>query len=127
MSNPTPPKPGTIAWHDLTVANADRVRDFYQAVVGWKPDPVKMGEYSDYNMITPGGEAVSGVCHSRGMNVDLPPQWLMYVIVENVNASAKKCVELGGKVITGPRSHGAARFAVIQDPAGAVCAIYQTS
>lgn len=124
MSSPTP-KPGTIAWHDLTVANADQVRDFYQAVVGWKSDPVKMGDYSDYSMIAPTGEAVSGVCHARGMNADLPAQWLMYVIVEDVAASAKKCVELGGKVITGPRDVGGSQFAVIQDPAGAVCAIYQ--
>lgn len=118
-------KPGTIAWHDLTVPNAEQVRDFYQAVVGWKPDPVKMGDYNDYSMITPTGEAVSGVCHARGMNANIPAQWLMYVIVEDVEASARKCVELGGKVITGPRELGGSTFAVIQDPAGAVCAIYQ--
>jgi predicted enzyme related to lactoylglutathione lyase len=125
MSNSATPKPGTIAWHDLTVPNAEKVRDFYQAVVGWKPEPVEMGDYSDFSMIAPNGEGVAGVCHARGANADLPAQWLMYVIVEDVDASAKKCVELGGKVITGPRSLGSARFAVIQDPAGAVCAIYQ--
>ena len=31
------PKPGTITWADLTVANVPKVRDFYAAVAGWKP------------------------------------------------------------------------------------------
>lgn len=41
------PKPGTIAWHDLTVPYADPIRDFYEAVAGWRPEPVDMGGYSD--------------------------------------------------------------------------------
>jgi uncharacterized protein len=47
------------------------------------------------------------------------------VIVEDVDASARKCTELGGKVIVGPRAMGGGRFCVIQDPAGAVCALYR--
>lgn len=27
-------RPGTIMWHDLTVPDAEAVRDFYAAVVG---------------------------------------------------------------------------------------------
>lgn len=34
---------GSIGWIDLTVDDAPRVRDFYAAVVGWKPEPVPMG------------------------------------------------------------------------------------
>ena len=29
------PEPGTIAWADLTVADAPAVRDFYATVAGW--------------------------------------------------------------------------------------------
>jgi predicted enzyme related to lactoylglutathione lyase len=32
-----PPAPGAIAWCDLTVPDARKVRDFYAAVAGWKP------------------------------------------------------------------------------------------
>jgi predicted enzyme related to lactoylglutathione lyase len=38
------PKPGTITWQDLTVGDAEAIRDFYAAVVGWTPESVKMGE-----------------------------------------------------------------------------------
>jgi len=126
MSTTDAPKVGEILWRDLTVKNATQVRDFYQQVVGWTSTGQSMGEYDDFNMISPtSGQTVAGVCHARGVNADVPPQWLMYVIVEDVDASARKCTELGGKVIAGPRMMGGGRFCVIQDPAGAVCALYR--
>jgi predicted enzyme related to lactoylglutathione lyase len=123
---PEAAKPGTIGWRDLTVEKAGKIRDFYESVAGWRPEPVEMGGYSDYNMIAPGtGEAVAGICHARNSNADLPPQWLLYVIVENVDLAAGKCKELGGEVVSGPRPLAGGRFCVIRDPAGAVCALYQ--
>lgn len=119
-------KIGTPAWRDLTVPDAGKLRDFYTSVVGWGSLEVEMGGYSDFSMVAPGtGEAVAGICHARGTNENLPPQWLMYVVVEDVDRSAAKCAELGGEVIDGPRALGQGRFCVIKDPAGAVCALYQ--
>jgi predicted enzyme related to lactoylglutathione lyase len=117
-------KPGTIGWHDLTVPDADRVRDFYAAVVGWAPEPLEMDGYSDYNM-TAGGTAVAGVCHARGVNAGLPAQWLMYIIVIDLDKSLELVRQLGGVIISGPRGQGSSRYAVVRDPAGAVCALYQ--
>lgn len=125
MTEDSAPLPGTIAWHDLTVGNADVVRDFYAAVVGWKPSPVAMGDYSDYSMIAKTDEAVAGVCHAMGDNEALPAQWLMYVIVENLESSLAECRHRGGKVLHGPREIHSSLMAVIEDPAGAVCALYQ--
>ena len=74
MSEPKQPQPGTMAWFDLTVPDADRIRDFYAAVVGWRPEAMDMGGYADYSMKVPEGEAVvAGVCHDRGENSGLPP------------------------------------------------------
>ena len=85
-----------------------------------------MGGYSDFNMIAPGsGESAAGVCHARGENADLPPQWLMYIIVENLDASIAACHANGGRIIREPRGLAGGRFAVIADPAGAVTALYQ--
>lgn len=120
------PTIGTIAWLDLTVSNAEEVRDFYRDVVGWEPSPVSMGDYEDFNMNVPGtGTAVAGVCHARGSNEDFPPQWLVYVVVEDVEASAERCEELGGEIVIPPRSLGEdGTYCVIRDPAGAVAALY---
>lgn len=57
---------GRIGWIDMTVENAEGIRDFYKAVVGWGHEDVPMGKYSDYSMTTPDGDAVAGICHARG-------------------------------------------------------------
>jgi hypothetical protein len=122
---------GSIGWMDLTIADAPRGRDFYRDVVGWSVQDAGMrdmsGEYADYAMQAPGsGKAVAGVCHARGGNADLPPVWLIYITVENLEASLEKVRAGGGKVLGGPRSLGKqAVYAIIEDPAGAACALFQ--
>lgn len=123
----TQPNLGRIVWTDLTVPNAEAIRDFYAEVVGWKPEPVDMGDYADFNMTAPGsGDPAAGVCHARGANVELPPVWLVYITVANLDRSLEACRAKGGDVLIGPKGMGGeARYAVIRDPAGAVCALYQ--
>ena len=117
---------GKIGWIDITVENAPALRDFYARVVGWRAEDVGMGDYSDFNMTMPGnGEPAAGICHARGGNADLPPQWLIYIVVPDVAASAAICAEQGGKVLVGPKAMGGGHFCVIEDPTGAVAALYQ--
>jgi predicted enzyme related to lactoylglutathione lyase len=124
MADQAKPAVGTIGWVDLTVDDAEAVRDFYTAVAGWTSDSVGMGEYNDYVMKA-GDTAVGGVCHRRGVNATLPSTWLVYIVVADVGASTAKCVELGGKVLREPGTGEGPKYAVIEDPAGAVCALYQ--
>ncbi len=128
MSDDSRPPVGSISWVDLTVSDASHVRDFYAAVTGWKAASVEMGEYSDYSMNEPvSGRSVAGVCHARGENADLPAQWLVYVVVESLDASLRECRARGGSVVAGPKTLGhRAHFAVIRDRAGAVLALYQS-
>lgn len=120
MSEQKPPI-GSIGWKDLTVPNAEEVKNFYCEVVGWKAEAHNMGEYDDYVMMPDSGEEpAGGICHARGTNANIPPQWLIYITVADVNQSAKRCVELGGKIIDGPRKMGGNNFCVIQDPAGEI-------
>lgn len=117
---------GKISWIDITVDDADRLRDFYAKVVGWQPENVQMGDYADFNMTMPGsGEPAAGICHARGSNADLPPQWLIYIVVRDVAASATACADNGGEVIVQPRPLSGGSFCVIRDPGGAVAALYE--
>jgi uncharacterized protein len=118
--------PGEIAWSDLTIKDAGTVRDFYRRVVGWKAENVSMGEYNDFGMIPPGrSKMVTGICHSRGTNADLPPVWLMYLVVKNLDRSLQSCLSLSGSIVAQPRPLGRGRMCVIQDPAGAMVALYE--
>jgi len=115
-----------MVWIDLTVEDAATVRDFYSAVVGWTTDEVDMGGYADFSMNTPGsGTTITGVCHARGVNADMPPAWMPYFTVADLDASIERCRELGGEVVVAPRTLGEGRFCVVKDPAGAVAALYQ--
>lgn len=126
MGEPGKPAVGTIGWIDLTVDNAEQVSDFYATVTGWKPEPVVMGGYDDFNMVTPEtGVPAAGVCHARGGNAGLPSVWMIYIVVADLDASVDACRQNGGEVVAGPRTVGRDRYCVIRDPAGAVAALYQ--
>ncbi|MFH1843382.1 MAG: VOC family protein, partial [bacterium] len=68
---------------------------------------------------------VAGICHRRGGNAAMPPGWIMYIVVADLDASLAACAACGGRVSAPPRSMGSARYAVIADPAGNACALYQ--
>jgi uncharacterized protein len=127
MSETEAPRPGTIGWADLTVPDAEHVRTFYQEVAGWQAEALSMGEYSDY-MMSPaaGGAPVAGVCHARGANATMPAQWMIYIVVDDLDASMTRCRDHGGEILVAPRG-GGARYCVIRDPAGAVSALYQAA
>lgn len=124
MSDFETPAIGEIGWIDLTVEDAEEISDFYTQVVGWEKAPHDMGDYHDFDIRAPGGgKVVTGICHARGGNAQLPPQWLIYITVADVEASAARCVQLGGSIVDGPRPMGSGRFCVIRDPVGAVAAL----
>lgn len=123
------PKVGTIGWIDLTVDDADAIRDFYKSVTGWQHGEVSMGEYSDYTMQLPSDDTpVAGICHKSGTNADLPSHWLIYITVGDLDTSMDECKKRGGSVISGPKQMGpTARYCIIRDPAGAVAALFEQS
>ena len=125
MSSGANPLPGQIGWVDLTVPDAELVREFYQDVTGWRPTPVSMGDYDDYCMNTPAGETVAGICNGRGDNADIPAVWLAYIVVADLDESMRRCEARGGKILRQPKAGGPGRFCVMQDPAGAVAALYE--
>jgi len=126
VSETTKPEIGAVGWFDLTVPDAGRVRDFYEQVVGWTSTGHDMGEYEDYVMSTPGGRGVAGVCHARGANADVPPHWMLYVNVADLDTSLERCRALGGEVLGEPRDLGSyGRLCYVRDPSGAALALIQ--
>lgn len=114
-----------IGWLDLTVQDATALRDFYTEVAEFGHQGIAMGDYEDYALTADGG-GVAGVCHARGTNADIPPQWIPYFMVQDLEKSVQAITERGGTLIGAIRGgHGADRFAIFRDPAGAVAAVYQ--
>ncbi len=123
MKNPV----GSFGWADLTVNDAVQLRDFYKSVIGYTHTDVDMGDYNDFCLNSPDdGQTKAGICHARGSNEGLPPIWMIYFYVKDLDESLKVLESMGGRIMNGPKEFGGgARYAIIKDPAGAVCGLYQ--
>lgn len=119
------PRPGTILSADVTVNHSKDVRDFYKKVIGWEHSDYKRGNFTDYFMTTVDGQPVAGICQRNGSLADLPPVWLVYFGVQDLKASLEECRNLGGKVLSEPQGAGRGSYAIIEYPAGAICALSQ--
>jgi predicted enzyme related to lactoylglutathione lyase len=119
---------GCISWLDLTVSDASATRDFYRKVVGWLVKDVEMEDasdhYADYNMLDDAGNPAAGVCHARGVNLGLPPTWMIYLPVGDLAESLRRVRDGGGTIIKATRgTDGEYVCAVVQDPVGACLAL----
>lgn len=121
------PPLGSIGWVDLTVPDASQIAEFYREVAGWTPQPVEMGGYQDFAMLAPGaGQPAAGICHARGPNASIPPVWMIYIIVADVEKCLERCRQLGGAQVGEVRKFGSSgRYVMIKDPAGAYAALFQ--
>ena len=118
--------PGTVGWMDLTVDNAEETAAFYESVLGWTRYAVDMGEYEDWAMIPAvGGGPVGGICHARGKNAGIPKAWMVYFVVEDLDVALAAVRDGGGRVVGAVKHAGDDRYAIIEDPAGVACALYQ--
>lgn len=121
---------GSIAWLDITVPDAAGAKDFYQAVAGWSVEEFAMkddaGTYHDFSMLDASGQAVAGICHARGPNTGLPPVWLLYLPVGDLNESLRRVESGGGKILqVGPESADHPQTVAVQDPLGVSFALIE--
>tara|TARA_R110002110_G_scaffold89824_1_gene233948 strand:- start:2 stop:379 length:378 start_codon:yes stop_codon:yes gene_type:complete len=117
---------GDWFWHELSTSDAGAAKAFYGEMFGWGWDDMDMGEIGMYSVIQHGGQPHGGVmtmpAEQRGMGV--PPHWMNYIQVDDVDASAAKAKSLGGVVHAEPFDiPEVGRMSVIQDPQGAVFSI----
>jgi uncharacterized protein len=121
---------GHISWLDLTVSDASATRDFYRQVVAWSAQDVVMEDanerYADYNMLGADGNPAAGICHARGVNLDLPPIWLIYLPVGDLAESVRRVREERGEIIKAGRgTDGEYVSVVVKDLVGAHLALVQ--
>jgi hypothetical protein len=124
--------PGAITWVELYTTNVDAAGKFYIQTIGWDAEAVDMGPTGTYTLLGLPGEGKSG---QIGGMMAMPPNmkgvpsnWLPYFAVADCDASAKKAVELGGKLAMPPTDiPNIGRFAIVQDPQGAAFAIYKNA
>ena len=121
-------KPGTFCWVELGTSDNEAAKQFYTQLFGWDYVDNPMGEHGVYTMLKLDGKDVGGLYKLMPDMVErgVPPHWLSYVSVDNVDESAAKAKEAGATLLQEPFDvFTLGRMAMIQDPTGAVFALWQ--
>ncbi len=117
-------KHGAFGWCELMTTDAGAAKSFYKTLFGWDTEDLDM-EGTAYTVVKIHGDETGGIMKMPPEMEGMPPAWSIYVTVDDVDATAGKVEELGGKILRPPEDiPNVGRFCVLQDPQGAViCAI----
>ncbi len=115
---------GSFCWNELGTTDSDSAIKFYKELLGWT---VKEGDPAApmvYNEIAVGGRSVGGIFKMGAEFGGIPSHWTPYVAVDDVDASARRVEELGGKICVPPHDiPNVGRFSMITDPTGATISL----
>jgi len=116
---------GRFVWHELMTSDTKSAGAFYSKAIGWKTDA--WPQQPSYTLFKSGKRMMAGlmVLPDDAKAMGTPPNWLTYIGTENVDETSREAVALGGKVLRQPSDiPTVGRFAVLQDPQGAVFAAF---
>jgi uncharacterized protein len=119
---------GTFVWPELATTDQKAGVAFYSTLFGWGLNEQPMSPGDVYSMFTVRGREVAAAYTMRPEERQhgMPPHWNSYVSVDNVDETARRAPELGGKIIAPPFDvMDAGRMAVLQDPTGAIFQVWQ--
>lgn len=117
---------GEFCWYELATANVQAAKDFYGNVFGWKFTEHDMGDMT-YTVFKRDNQEFGGIwAIPKDKQNQIPPHWMAYILVENLNTSLDKARKNGAKVIKEMTQAGdMGLFAIIQDPTGAHIALWE--
>jgi uncharacterized protein len=120
-------EPGALCWAELDTTDMASAEKFYTALFGWGAkrggDAANETPYTEWQR---GGDSIGGMMTIPKEWGPVPPNWLVYFMVSDVDATTKKAGSLGGQAIVPPSDiPKTGRFSVIRDPQGAVFATFK--
>lgn len=117
-------KHGAFGWIELITTDQKAANEFYTSLFDWETEDYPMGNMN-YTVLKVDGRPVGGIMPTPPECEGMAPTWSAYVTVDDVDATAAKVEDLGGKILRPPMDiPTVGRFCVLQDPQGGViCAI----
>jgi predicted enzyme related to lactoylglutathione lyase len=115
---------GKVVWHDLVTKDTNRAGAFYGQLFGWEVREKEMGG-ATHRLIHAGEDSI-GCFVAQPPDDPMPPHWVAYVHVDDLDAAVGRAKRGGGSApvprmaITDQDS-----FAILKDPLGAVIAAYE--
>ncbi|MBL9107425.1 MAG: VOC family protein [Myxococcales bacterium] len=121
-------EPGALCWAEVNTRDGAATDLFYKRVFGYaEQKQIGDGKTFDYTVWQAGGEDVCGrmLMSSPEWPAEIPPHWMIYFDIADVDAACTRVAELGGKVCHGPFDSPHGRIAVINDPYGVTFSLIQ--
>lgn len=111
----------TLCWADLSTPDPETAADFFRGLFGYR---ISSGE-GGYLHIENGTTMIGGIQSPAHRNSDTPPHWLIYILVDDCDATTEQAQSLGASVFMGPMTmENVGRITVLADPQGAVFALF---
>jgi uncharacterized protein len=117
--------PGCLTWNELQSRDLETAAAFYYGLFGWETEPIEEDGKLVYITIKNADFKNGGILPMTEQHGDAPPHWLAYFTVLSCDEVVIRVQELGGEVLVGQFNIGAGRIAVVQDPQGAVFALFE--
>jgi predicted enzyme related to lactoylglutathione lyase len=120
---------GRFVWYELMTTDPEAAKAFYRSVIGWEIQESGVAGI-DYTMFTVAGSPVCGTMDlpASARSMGIPPLWLGYIAVDDVDTLAADIVIDGGVVHRAAADiPGIGRFAIVGDPDGAAFALFHAS
>ena len=117
--------PQEFSWHELATSDPVGALRFYAALFGWAEIATHdMGPMGVYHLVGLGGVASIGMWKTTA-DKPMPPHWLCYAHVADIDKSANAAKAAGGKLLNGPMEvPGGTWIAHLTDPQGAAFALH---
>ena len=125
MSVPIPR--GRFVWYDLLTSDPKAAIEFYLKIMPWGTQVWSGDPTAAYNMWTAGSGPIGGVMPLPPplAQSGVPPHWIGYVTVPNVDDAAVQVTRLGGRMLGEPLDiPGIGRVSAFADPQGAVLSLF---
>ena len=117
---------GTFSWVDLVTTDPEGAKQFYNQLFGWDFVDMPAGPGMVYTMCKKRDKNVAALYQMGPDRPGMPPHWVSYVSVDNVDNVVEKVKSSGGTALAEPMDvMDAGRMAMIQDPTGAAVALWQ--
>ncbi len=120
------PEVGEASWHELMTTDAPAAMKFYEQVFGWQPsEAMDMGPMGMYQMFNRPHGMIGGMMNKPPEMANVPPNWLIYFRVPDVDAAAERIKANGGQILNGPMEvPGGDRVVTATDPQGAAFGLH---
>jgi predicted enzyme related to lactoylglutathione lyase len=115
---------GALCWNELMTTDTQGAEKFYSGLFPWRPESMPMSNGAPYTVFKRGDVGACGMMAIAPEMGPVPPNWMPYFAVDDCDASVARALSLGGKgIVPATDIPNTGRFAVLQDPQGAVFSI----